>query len=186
MDGRGGLNLYGFGPHDRPPVAFLRVEFKPIFWREELMGQHGPISVASKMARNVAQGTASAPAEPQEPEGLSDASRAEWVRITGLLRDRGALDALDQAALRDYLLCWDRLRECEAEITKHGVMVEGINGRQRVKNPACQLARQYRDALVVWSREIGLTFASRTRLAMPEQKTGENRFAQMAAECWRA
>src|SRR5262249_42293350 len=129
------------------------------------------------MGRNRAQSGSN---EPQPPEAMTDEAQHEWSRIVALLRERNTLDALDQEALRDYLLCWQRLRECEAEITANGVLVSGGGGRGVVKNPACQLARQYRDALVAWSRELGLTLASRTRLAVPGPKTEKkNAFADL-------
>jgi P27 family predicted phage terminase small subunit len=98
-----------------------------------------------------------------------------------LLRDRGALDALDQAALGDYITCWQRLRECEQEIETHGLIVEGANGA-RVKNPAATLARNYRQSLLAWCKEFGLTFGSRTRLPMPMRPEKElNRFQKLNA-----
>jgi P27 family predicted phage terminase small subunit len=125
------------------------------------MGSKGKIGYGAVMNRQVNR--TSAP-EPDMPKGLDVAAQNEWTRITDLLRTREALDALDQAALADYLTCWQRLQECEAEITQHGVLVEGANGRGRVKNPACQLARQYRDSLLGWSREFGFTLSSRMRI----------------------
>lgn len=148
------------------------------------MGTKGPVGIETVMRRNRTRTTRQS--EPRQPKGLSPEAAREWKRVTGLLRSRNALDGLDQTALHDYLVCWQRLTECEAEISKFGVMVAGANDRGRVKNPAIQIARTYRDALVTWSREIGLTFASRTRLAIEEQKNPtENKFAQLAAESQR-
>jgi P27 family predicted phage terminase small subunit len=102
------------------------------------------------------------------PKGLTAAARREWQRVAGLLRARGVLDALDETALGDYAVCWARLRECEADIESRGVLVPGDRGL--VKNPACQLARQYRDALVRWCAEFGLTPQARERVRMPEPR----------------
>ena len=79
------------------------------------------------------------------------------------------------------MVCWERLRQCEQEISTYGVLVAGANGA-RVKNPAIQVARQYRDALFAWSKEIGLTFASRSRLSMPGSDAGKppNTFEELA------
>jgi P27 family predicted phage terminase small subunit len=109
-------------------------------------------------------------AEPEMPVGLSLPAQHEWRRVTGLLRDREALDSLDQAAINDYVVCWDRLRECEADIAERGCLVESDRGRGKVKNPSIQVARQYRDALVQWSKEFALTPAARSRVVMPEPK----------------
>jgi P27 family predicted phage terminase small subunit len=113
--------------------------------------------------------------EPRMPGDLSPDARKEWRRVTGLLRQRGVLDALDETALGDYITCWTRLRECEADIAARGVLVQGERGM--VKNPACQLARQYRDSLVTWCREFGLTPQARERVRMPEVKSEDNPFA---------
>ncbi len=135
------------------------------------MGRRGPLSIDRRMRPRGAS------EEPRSPEDLSPDCAAEWQRITGLLRERGALDALDQAAMRDYLLCWSRLHECERDISERGVLVKGDRGP--VKNPSCQLARQYRDHLMGWSKELGLTPASRQRIEMPERKPDEeNPFVQ--------
>lgn len=132
------------------------------------------------MARNNAALSAST-SEPTAPSGSTQEAAAEWERIVGLLRNRGALDGLDQAALRDYLLCWQRVQECERDIEKRGVLIPGYRG-SKVKNPSIQIARQYREAMLSWARELGFTIGSRTRLAMPEQKAPRvNAFASLAS-----
>jgi P27 family predicted phage terminase small subunit len=105
--------------------------------------------------------------EPQMPDGLAADAQQEWERVTGLSRERTMLDALDETALTDYITCWQRLRECESAIEAGGVLIEGGGGRGMVKNPACQLSRQYPDHLIAWCKEFGFTPNSRTRMAMP-------------------
>ncbi len=100
--------------------------------------------------------------EPVPPKSLSKEERAEWNRVTGLLKQRGLLDRLDQVALHDYLKCWSRLKECEAEVSRDGLTVRTERGM--VKNPACTLATQYRAALLAWSKELGLTIGARLRM----------------------
>jgi P27 family predicted phage terminase small subunit len=112
---------------------------------------------------------ASTKTEPLPPEDLSAESLDEWERVVGLLRQRGVLDALDQAGLRDYITCWSRLLECEEDISTRGVLVIGERGI-KIKNPACQIARVYRDSLLAWTKEFGFSVASRERLAMPREQ----------------
>ena len=114
------------------------------------------------------------------PAGLSPDSEQEWRRVTGLLRERTMLDAMDETALTDYIICWVRLRECEADIAARGVLVEGGGGRGKVKNPACQLARQYREHLIAWCKEFGFTPSSRTRIDMPLPEDPDNPWTQFA------
>lgn len=101
---------------------------------------------------------------PAKPKGLSAASSAEWDRVTTLLESRGLLDRLDQAGLHDYLTCWERLRECEALLTREGLTATTERGT--VKHPAAMLATQYRASLLAWSKELGLTLASRLRMQL--------------------
>src|SRR5438309_364652 len=104
------------------------------------------------MARNTFTGAS----EPTPPDGLNPEAQEEWDRICSLLRERKSLTGLDQTALRDYLVCWQRLQECEADITTRGVLVKGYRG-SRTKNPSIQIARQYREHLLAWSKEFGFT-----------------------------
>jgi P27 family predicted phage terminase small subunit len=126
------------------------------------MGKRGPMSNAAAV-RKATIGNS----EPQMPNALAADAKQEWERVTDLLRERTMLDALDETALTDYITCWQRLRECEADIAARGVLIEGGGGRGAVKNPACQLSRQYRDHLISWCKEFGFTPNSRTRMAMP-------------------
>ena len=135
------------------------------------MGKRGPIGVESALNRAVQRRRTSASPLTQQPainapEGLNAECQREWDRVTGILLERGVLDDLDQAALADYIRCWQRLRAAEAEIDANGLVVPGANGA-RVKNPAATLARNYRAALLAWSKELGLTSASRLRCTIP-------------------
>ena len=145
------------------------------------MGQRGRTSAKSLMARNAAA-VHTTDSEPCPPADLTPEARAEWDRITSLLRQRKCLDALDQAALHDYLLCWQRLQECEKDIAERGVLVKGYRGGP-TKNPSLQAARTYREALLAWSRELGFTLGSRSRLAVPKpEQPKRNPFADLEIE----
>src|SRR5687767_14415903 len=122
------------------------------------MGERGPVRRQALMRRH----DATPRREPVMPVDLSPEAVGEWQRVTALLRSRGMLDEADRAALVDYVTCWARLVECERDIATRGVLVDGERGK--IKNPSCQLARQYRADLMKWSKEFGLTPSSRTRL----------------------
>jgi P27 family predicted phage terminase small subunit len=134
------------------------------------MGQRGKIATMSLVNRQKAAKTSSR-TEPVMPAGLSQDAQAEWVRVTDHLRSRNALDGLDETAIGDYVTCWSRLRECEAAIDEDGLLIDGDRGK--VKHPAVQLARTYRTALLAWAKELGLTFASRTRIGVFEEEPEE-------------
>jgi P27 family predicted phage terminase small subunit len=103
------------------------------------------------------------------PAGLPAAAQREWKRVVPFLEKAGVVNGYDQAALADYCLCVHRLAECEADVTKRGVLVEGERGK--VKNPALQLAREYRNSIRQWCSEFGLTPSSRGRMNIPEPET---------------
>jgi P27 family predicted phage terminase small subunit len=112
------------------------------------------------------------PGLPDPPKGLPGEALAEWWRVTKLLRERGDLSELDQAGLSDYCLCRIRLEQCEADITKRGVLIEGQRGL--VKNPALQLARQYRSAMAKWVELFGLAPLSRQRISIPPPEVNDD------------
>jgi len=68
----------------------------------------------------------------------------------------------DSAAFADFCLCIYRLRQCEEIISKTGLLVNGTKGIR--KNPASQLAREYRLAIQRWAPEFGLTPAAGTKI----------------------
>jgi len=103
------------------------------------------------------------------PRGLPKAAQREWRRVAPELARLGLLTELDRAALADYCLCVARLEECEADIAERGPLVEGDRGL--VKNPACQLGREYRHQMMRWAAEFGLTPSSRGRMTLPETET---------------
>lgn len=103
---------------------------------------------------------------------MPEEALAEWQRVVRLLRDRGDLSELDQAGLADYCLCRVRLEECERQIAEQGVLIQGQRGL--VKNPALQIARQYRAAMQKWADLFGLTPASRSRISVPKAEADDD------------
>lgn len=101
------------------------------------------------------------------PAGMPLVARREWRRVVPILVRLGVASQVDRNALADYCLCVARLADAEADIEKRGLLVEGERGQ--VKNPSCQLAREYRAAVVRWAVEFGLTPSSRSRLSVPEK-----------------
>lgn len=99
---------------------------------------------------------------PDMPDDLEPEAQAEWQRVLPPLERMGHLAKIDRAVLVDYCLCWARLVEAEREIRDRGLLIKGARGV--VKNPACQLARDYRSALVTLRRELGLSPLARESL----------------------
>lgn len=115
--------------------------------------------------RPIRKGPEPGPLSLRAPNGMPEGARREWRRVVPLLVRMGVAGDVDRLALADYCLCVARLAQCEREIEEHGVLVKGDRGL--VKNPACQLAREYRAAVVRWSAEFGLTPSARGRIDAP-------------------
>jgi P27 family predicted phage terminase small subunit len=137
------------------------------------MGSRGKIGIEPRLKLARQRGAVSPISGSHEPDGvklkatgLSDEAREEFDRVVSLLRERGVLDQLDSAAIADYAVCFDRLLECEREISARGILVEGRGGGT-VRNPAITVAKAYRQSLVKYASEFGLTVGARSRLSMP-------------------
>src|SRR5689334_7831460 len=104
--------------------------------------------------------------DPKPPAHLTKAGRDEWQRITALLSERQQLDAIDQSSLHDYIWVFEGLLEAQDEIRKHGVLIAGRRKGERIKNPALQVIRTYREQFRRWCTEFGFTPMSRQRLGV--------------------
>ena len=98
------------------------------------------------------------------PLDLPDEARPFWRRLAPKLRRLGLLTELDTLAVADMCLCLARLKAAEDLIAREGLLVPGERGL--VKNPACQLAREYRAAAVKWGARFGLTPSDRSGLSV--------------------
>jgi P27 family predicted phage terminase small subunit len=94
--------------------------------------------------------------------------------VTPTLDVMGMLAAVDLVALADWCVCVARLEECEREITRLGLVLEGERGWQR--NGAAIIAAQYRQRLGHLSAQFGLSPLAR------DQLRGDTRAAPVGAE----
>jgi P27 family predicted phage terminase small subunit len=78
--------------------------------------------------------------------------RLTWLRET------------ESAAIADRCLCFQRLQECEAQLRKEGLVIQGSRGE--VTHPVLRIARAYRTAMQRYDAELGLTPASRAGLQL--------------------
>lgn len=97
------------------------------------------------------------------PSWLSPRVRPTWKAIIPQLAKRVALHRIDSTALADLATCVFRVNQAERQIDKHGVLVKGAHGNP-VKNPAIQIARQYRYSVQRWFSVFGLTPADRSKV----------------------
>lgn len=95
-----------------------------------------------------------------------EVARREWQRIVPVLTHTAGLGAVDATILADYCVCVARIDECEREISRRGMLIEGERGW--MKNGATTVAGQYRQQLKAYIGELGLSPSARTRLTPPK------------------
>lgn len=140
------------------------------------MGRRGPLatpfSIRSERANALRAGRGGGRAgvmfKPKMPSGLSSEEQTIWRSLVPRIARLGILREQDTPALRDLVRCQARLEEAEANIAKRGLLVPGDRGR--VKNPAIQVARGYRESLVKLQAKFGLTPGDRERMQIPEPR----------------
>lgn len=93
----------------------------------------------------------------------------------------GLLARIDRAALANYCLWWGTLVECQRILKREGLTAMTQSGylQQRPEVAIAQKAAGLCKAFLV---EFGLTPASRTRVAVPEQKPVDEFSAFLAAK----
>lgn len=95
-----------------------------------------------------------------------EVARREWQRVVPVLLHTAGLGAVDATILADYCVCVARIDECEREISRRGMLIEGERGW--MKNGATTVAGQYRTQLKAYIGELGLSPSARTRLTPPK------------------
>lgn len=137
------------------------------------MGLRGP--VASRMSRRTSGKPVGLQVDanlPKMPAGLPRDVQKLWKEISPMLEELEILSSVDAAALADFCVCLARLRQCEEDISARGILVDGERGK--VKNPSCQLARQYRTAVLAWAAQFCMTPVARARMNVKQEKREES------------
>lgn len=86
----------------------------------------------------------------------------EWQRVVPILSHSVGLGDPDYSVVKDMCICVARIEWAEHEIARNGAIVLGQRGQAR--NPMTTIAKQYRDMLKTYIKELGLSPASRTGL----------------------
>ena len=108
------------------------------------------------------------PAAPDAPPAwFDDEARAEWERVVPELQRLGLFSLLDRAALSGYCSTWSQFVALSAVVERTGPIQVTRTAALR-PNPAVAMATKLRDQLRSWCAELGLTPASRGRLAIRE------------------
>lgn len=104
-----------------------------------------------------------------------EVARREWRRVVPILKHTAGLTAVDAAALHDYCVCVARIDQCEREISRRGMLLEGERGWQ--KNGATTVVSQYRAQYKIYLREFGLSPSARVGISPPgDDDDGDDAF----------
>jgi P27 family predicted phage terminase small subunit len=110
-------------------------------------------------------------AEPQPPadlpgcpEHLSPQARSEWARLAEALHGIGVLTMADRAALAAYCQAWGRWVEAEERLKETPVLLKTPSGYVQ-QSPWLSIANKQMELMARFAVELGLTPASRSRIA---------------------
>jgi P27 family predicted phage terminase small subunit len=104
------------------------------------------------------------------PAWLSKDEQAEWKRITRELSAMQLLTSADADAIAVYCQVAVRYRAASDEVSRNGLTVMTPNGYP-VINPALSIVNKCIQQMHRLLTEFGMTPASRSRIAVPEQTT---------------
>ena len=142
------------------------------------MGRHGPPKTPLKILKNRKSWRGKKNASPPEPidkkppcpAWLTLNAKRHWMSIAGQLRKMGVLTLVDGDALANYCQAWARWRQAEESITKHGMLLDVLDGDgvRRLEKPFGEFVA----ILGRLQREFGLTPSARASLTIEKPKTG--------------
>jgi len=104
---------------------------------------------------------------PAPPAALAGEALAEWQRLAGELHRIGVLTYVDQTVLAAYCQVYERWVSAEQAIRAEGAVVISPNG-YNMPHPQNTLANQALSTMLKYMIELGLTPASRVKLAKGE------------------
>lgn len=118
-----------------------------------------------------------APAEvPECPDYLDDEAKAEWFRMSAVLRDMGLLTQADRAALAAYCVLYSRWVAAERQVQRLGTIVKSPLKNFPMKSPYLTVADQALEEMRKFMVEFGLTPSSRGRIRLPEDSPAGDEF----------
>ena len=112
---------------------------------------------------------ASLPASlPDCPSHLSDTAKLEWDRIAVSLNRVGLLTQVDRSTMAGYCQCYGRWVEAELRLAETPAILRMPSGYIQ-QSPWLTIANKQLELMARYMAELGLTPASRSRLAVQLQ-----------------
>jgi P27 family predicted phage terminase small subunit len=109
---------------------------------------------------------------PDCPEHLSEEARAEWHRLVETLVGMGVITVVDRTVLAAYCQAYGRWVEAEEKLKETPVLFKTPSGYVQ-QSPWLNIANRQMELMGRYMAEIGLTPASRSRIAVFSQQTPE-------------
>jgi P27 family predicted phage terminase small subunit len=117
------------------------------------------------------------PDPPEKPLGLPLAVSELWDEIVPALAGAGLVTAADgltvELALRHFVIA----RTASNSLIEDGLTVKDAHHGGVKKNPAGQLFRDNSAAFLDYAKQLGLSFAARARITMPDTTIETNPFS---------
>jgi P27 family predicted phage terminase small subunit len=105
---------------------------------------------------------------PDCPPHLSEVAAEEWQRIAESLNKIGLLTQVDRTTMAAYCQCYGRWVEAEQKLKETPAILRMPSGYIQ-QSPWLTIANKQLELLVKYMAELGLTPASRSRLAIQVQ-----------------
>lgn len=125
------------------------------------------------------------PLEPVPPDGLpscpdhlGEVARDEWDRIAGVLHGMGVVTTVDRAALAAYCQCYGRWVEAEDRLRDTPLLLKTPSGYVQ-QSPWLSVANKQLELMGRYMTELGITPASRSRVAITGVPGEENRITKI-------
>lgn len=103
---------------------------------------------------------------PRCPPHLDAVARREWRRLATPLYRMGVLTVADRAAFAAYCQAYSRWAEAERKLAETPMLIKSPSGYVQ-QSPWLSIANRQMDLMCRYMTEMGLTPASRTRIAVP-------------------
>lgn len=155
------------------------------------MGKRGPQKESEKM--KLLKGTWRADRDqktaaklepgPADPPGwLPPEAKEKYSELAPGLIKRKLLTVIDVDEFARYCLYYVRQVEAEGEVAANGLLIKSARGDgQLVKNPACQIARDYGSMASKLGEKFGLNPTSRDGLNIEDEAQENDHISQMIA-----
>lgn len=102
---------------------------------------------------------------PDCPSHLMAEAKAEWRRLAEILNGIGLLTQVDRAAMAGYCQCWGRWVEAEQRLAETPPILRTPSGNIQ-QSPWLSIANKQLELMAKYMVDLGLTPASRSRLAV--------------------